>query len=226
MKKKDIKNGRRRRKKVGPTIVAKVQRVLDHVVVIPHIQQVVSRVVIHCSDVLVGIGERYVNRHLFALISVVHVVDFVPRPFIVIIFIDSFHHVQDSADHESIGGRAFVIAGVPRAFNAQGIRVELAHHDAPVVLLCCIDHPQSVLVHRQVNVRLAPPAVRRGVMVVGVGNNGLTTLDASAQVKLYNVAGALLVEEQCAIVDDKTSAIHTMWEFVGGGGTACNEVLL
>ncbi len=88
--------------KVGPTIVAEVQRVLDHVVVIPHVQLVVSGVVIHSGDVLVGIREWYVHRHLLALISAVHIVNFVPCPFIVIIFVDGFDHVQNSADHESI----------------------------------------------------------------------------------------------------------------------------
>lgn len=165
---------------MGPTIVAEVQRVFDHVVVIPHVEQVVSRVVIHCCNVLVGIGKLYVNRHLLALISVVHVVNFVPCPFVVVVFIDGFDDVQDSADHEGIGGRAFVVASFPGALDAQGVGVELAHHNASVVLLCCIDHPQSILVHRQVYVRLPPPAVWRGVVVVGVGNDGLTALDARA----------------------------------------------
>lgn len=195
-------------------------------VVIPHIQQVVSRVVIHCSYVLVGIREGYVNRHFFPLISVVHVVNLVPRAFVVIIFIDGFDNIKDSADHERIGGRALVVARVPGAFDAQGVGIELAHHDAPIVLLRCVDHPQTVLIHRQVNVRLAPPAVGRRVVVVGAGNNRLTALDARAQVKLYDVAGPLLVEEQRTVIDDKASAVHAMRQFVCGGGTACDEVLL
>lgn len=36
-RKKDISNAAQQEENVGPTIVAKVQRVLDHVVVIPHI---------------------------------------------------------------------------------------------------------------------------------------------------------------------------------------------
>lgn len=63
-------------------------------------------------------------------------------------------------------------------------------------------------------------------MVVGVGDDGLAALDASAQVKFHNVASALLVEEQRAIVDDETSPVHTMGQLVSRGGTACDEVLL
>lgn len=100
---------------MGPTVVAKVQRVLNHVVVIPYVQEVVSWVVIHGSNVLVGVWEWNVDDHLLVLVSVVHVVNLVPCPFIIVIFVDGLDHVQHSADHESIGGRAFVIAGVPRA---------------------------------------------------------------------------------------------------------------
>jgi len=211
---------------VGPTIVAEVQRVLDYVVVIPHVQQVVPGVVIHCGDVLVGIRERYADRHLLALIRVVHVVDFVPRPFVVVVLVDGLDHVQDSADHERVGRGALVVGGVPRALDAQGVGVELAHHHAPVVLLRGVDHPQPVLVHRQVDVRLAPPAVRRRVVVVGVGDDGLAALDARAQVELDDVAGALLVEEQRPVVDDEAGPVHAVRQLVGGGGTARDEVLL
>lgn len=62
-KKKNVKDGNKRKKKekkILPTIISKVQRVLDHMVVIPHVQQVVSGVVIHSCDVLVGVGKWYV----------------------------------------------------------------------------------------------------------------------------------------------------------------------
>ena len=225
---KDIKKamGGEEEEGVGLTVVAEVQRVLDHMVVIPHIQQVVSRVVIHCSDVLVGIGERDVDGHLLALVRVVHVVDFVPRPLVVVVFVHGLDDVQDAADHEGVGGGAFVVGGVPGALDTQRVGVELAHHDAPVVLLRGVDDPQAVLVHRQVDVRLPAPAVRRGVVVVCAGDDGLAALDARAQVELDDVARALLVEEERAIVHHEAGAVHTMGEFVGGGGTACDEVLL
>lgn len=179
-------------------------------VVIPHVQKVISWVVIHGSDVLVGIREGYVDGGLLALISVVHIVNLVPRPFIVIVFVDRFDHIEDAANHEGVGGGALVVAGVPGALDPQSVRVQLAHHDAPVVLLRCIDHPQPVFVHGEVNVRLAAPAVRRRVVVVGVSDYGLAAFDACTQVKLHNVASALFVEEKRTIVDDEARPVHPM----------------
>lgn len=63
-------------------------------------------------------------------------------------------------------------------------------------------------------------------MVVCIGNDGLAAFDACAQVELDNIASALLVKEQSAVVDDKASAIHAVGEFVSGGGPARDEVLL
>ena len=63
-------------------------------------------------------------------------------------------------------------------------------------------------------------------MVVGVGDDGLAALDARAQVKLDDVAGALLVEEQRPVVHHEARAVHTMGQLVRGGGPPGNEVLL
>ena len=80
--------------------------------------------------------------------------------------------------------------------------------------------------HRQVDVRLAAPAVRRGVVVVGVVDDGLAALDARAQVELDDVARALLVEEERAVVHHEARAVHAVRQLVGGGGPARHEVLL
>ncbi len=61
-------------------------------------------------------------------------------------------------------------------------------------------------------------------MVVGVGDDGLAALDTSPQVKLDNVARALLVEEERPIVNHKACSVNTMWEFVGGGRPSGDEV--
>ena len=102
----------------------------------------------------------------------------------------------------------------------------LADHQPPVVGLCGIDDPQAILVHGQVNVGLAAPAVRRGVVVVCPRHDGLAALDARAQVELDDVARALLVEKECAVVHDEARAVHAVRQLVRRGGPPGDEVLL
>ncbi len=61
-------------------------------------------------------------------------------------------------------------------------------------------------------------------MVVGVGNDGLSALDTSPQVKLDDVACALLVEEECPVVDHEACSIDTMWKLVGCRRPSGDEV--
>ncbi len=62
-------------------------------------------------------------------------------------------------------------------------------------------------------------------MVVGVVDNSLAAFDASAQVKLDNVASALFVKEDGAIIGDEAGPINTVGQFIGGRLATILEVL-
>lgn len=201
------------------------QVVAQDVEVIPHVQLVVPGVVIHSSDVLVLVGEQDVGVAALAQLGVVDVIDLAPGGLALVLLVGRSHHVQDAAHHEGVGGRALVVHRLPGRLEAERVRVELAHHHTAVILLGGIDHPQAPLVHGQVNVSLAAPAIRRGVVVVGVVDNGLAAFDASAQVELDDVSRALLVEEDGAVVGHKACPVHAVRQLVGGRLTAVFKVL-
>lgn len=203
----------------------KFQVVAQDVEVIPHVQLVVPGVVIHGGDVLVLVGEQDVGEGALAQLGVVDVIDLASGRLALILLVGGSHHVQDATHHEGIGGGALVVRRIPGGLEAEGVRVELAHHDTAVILLGGVDDPQAPLVHGQVNVGLSAPAVRRGVVVVGVVDDGLAAFDASAQVELDDVSRALLVEEDGAVVGHEACPIHTMRQLVGGCLTAVFKVL-
>lgn len=62
-------------------------------------------------------------------------------------------------------------------------------------------------------------------MIVGVIDDGLAAFDSGPYVKLYNVAGPLLVEKHGPIVDHKSSAIHPVGELVRDGLPGVLEVV-
>lgn len=121
-------------------------------VIVPNVQQVVPGIVIHCGDVLVGVGEGDVQEPVFAELCVVDVVDLVSRGLVVVVLVHGLHHVEDAADHEGVGGRALVVGRVPRALDAQRVGIELADDNLAVVLLRRIDHPKAVFIDGQVDV--------------------------------------------------------------------------
>lgn len=86
----------------------------------------------------------------------------------------------------------------------------LADHQSPVVGLSGVDYPEAILIHSQVNVRFPSPAVGRSVMVVGVCDNGLATLDACPQVILDNVSCAFFVVKHCTVVHHKPRAVNSV----------------
>lgn len=53
-------------------------------------------------------------------------------------------------------------------------------------------------------------------MVVGVGDNGLATLDARPQVILHYVPRAFFVVKHCTIIDHKPCAVNSVWQPVEG----------
>ena len=151
------------------------QVVAQDVKVIPHIELVVPGVVLHSCDVLVLVGEVNIHKLATALLGVVDVVDEAFADFILVVLVRGPDHVEDAADHEGVGGRTLVVGRVPCGLEAECIGVQLAQDHHAIVLLGGIDHPQAVLINRQVNVCLSTPLVWRGVVVVGVvgGRNSL-----------------------------------------------------
>lgn len=204
---------------------AKLQIVPQDVKIIPHIELVVSRIVIHSRDVLVLVGKVDVNVFPTVLLGVVNVIDQALADLALVVFIGGAHHVEYSTDHEGIGGGALVIGRVPGSLETEGVRVQLADHHHAVVLLGGVDHPQPILVYCQVNVCFTTPLVRGRVVVVGVVDDGFATFDSSPQVKLHNVAGALLVEKHRPVVDHKSSPVYPVGQLVSYGLTAILEVV-
>ena len=174
---------------------SKLQIVLEDVEVVPHIQLVVPGVVIHSGDVLVLVGERDVQCPTLPQLGVESIVDEAFSALALAVLVGRAHHVEHAAGHEGVGGGALVVGRFPAGLEAQSVGVEEAQDDLAVVLLGGVDHPEPVLISRQVDVGLATPAVGRGVVVVGAGNDGLTTLDTRPQVELDDVSRALLIEE-------------------------------
>ena len=104
---------------------SKLQRVAQHVIVVPHIELVVPRVVVHRGNILIGVGERHVDGFLAAVVCVVGVHDQVAARLAVIVLVDGPHCVQHTARHEGIGCHPLVKGGLPGAFKAQGVRIHL-----------------------------------------------------------------------------------------------------
>lgn len=104
---------------------AKLQRVAQHMIVVPDIKLVVSRVVVHRGDVLIGVGERDVDGLLAGSVGIVGVHHQVAACFAVIVLVDGPHGVEHTTRHEGIGRHPLVKAGLPGAFKTQGVRVHL-----------------------------------------------------------------------------------------------------
>ena len=104
---------------------AKLQRVSQHVVVVPDVQLVVSRVVVHRGDILIGVGERDVDGLLSGTVGVVGVHHQVAARLAIIVLVNGPHSIKYSARHEGVGCHPLVEAGLPGALKAQGVRVHL-----------------------------------------------------------------------------------------------------
>lgn len=139
---------------------SKHQIVPQDVEVIPHIQLVVSGVVFHSGNVLVLVGEVDVDVLASVQFGVVHVVDQALANLALVVFIRGSDDVQNPADHESVGGRALVVGGLPGCLEAKGVGVELTDHHHTVVLLSGVDHPKAIFIYRQVDVCFPAPLIR------------------------------------------------------------------
>ncbi len=105
------------------------QWVSQHVVVIPHIQLVVSGVVVNGGDVLVRVGEGYLNRQLLSTAGVVginhHVAADSALRLPLVILENRTHCVEHTTGHEGVARPSLVKASGPRALKAEGVGIHL-----------------------------------------------------------------------------------------------------
>lgn len=104
---------------------SKLQRVAQHIIVVPDIKLVVSRVVVHRGNILIGVGERDIDRLFAGTVGIIGIHHQVAARFAVIVLVDGPHCVKHTTRHEGIGCHPLVEAGLPGAFKAQGVRVHL-----------------------------------------------------------------------------------------------------
>lgn len=97
---------------------SKFQCVAQHIIVVPHIKLIVSRVVVHGGNILIGVGERDVDRLLMSTVGIVGIHDQVTSCFAVIVLVDGPYCVKHTTRHESVGCHSLVKAGLPGAFKA------------------------------------------------------------------------------------------------------------
>lgn len=104
---------------------SKLQRIAQHIIVVPDIKLVVSRVVVHRGNILIGVGERDVDRLLAGVVGIVGIHHQVTACFAVIVLVDGPYCVKHTTRHEGVGCHPLVEAGLPGAFKAQRVRVHL-----------------------------------------------------------------------------------------------------
>lgn len=132
--------------------------------------------------------------------------------------------VERATDDEGLPSAAFRVAGVPGLEALQGVGVQLADDDVARVLIGGIDGPQPVLVHHEVNVRVATPGVVVHVVVAGIIQAASLENGLCFQVKPDNYVALVFIEIDRAIVDHLTGARPWMRETVGGKIVSIHEI--
>lgn len=104
---------------------SKLERVAQHIIVVPDIKLVVSRIIVHRGNILIRIGKSNGDTFLSSMIGIIGKRHQVTRCFTVIVLVDWSHCIKHSASHEGVGRQPLVKAGLPGAFKAQRVRVHL-----------------------------------------------------------------------------------------------------
>lgn len=106
-----------------------LQWISKHIVVIPNIQLVVPGVVVYGGDVLVRVGEWYLNRQLLSTAGVVginyHVTADPPISLPLIVLEDGAHSIQHTTSHEGVARPPFVKTSGPCPLKAKCVWVHL-----------------------------------------------------------------------------------------------------
>ena len=127
----------------------------------PGKQLPLSQAVVHHGVVVVPVPEGDGDGRPQAGGGVVHVVDGGGGCGV------AGHGVHLPADDEGVGHGGLSDVGLPALLHLQGVGVQLRDHDGPFRFAGGVDGPQPLLVHGQVDVRVAPPRV--GVLAVEAG---------------------------------------------------------
>lgn len=67
---------------------SKLQRVAQHIIVVPDIKLVVSRIIVHRGNILIGIGKSNGDMFLSSMIGIIGIRHQVTRCFTVIVLVD------------------------------------------------------------------------------------------------------------------------------------------
>lgn len=177
-----------------------------HVEVVPAKQLPLSQVIVDHAVVAVLVPEGDGNGLPLAALSVVHIVDDGVGGRV------AGHGVQLAADHEGVGHGVLPDVGLPAPLHLQTVWVQLGDHDGSFGLAGGVDGPQPLLIHGQVDVRVAAPgvgelAVEAGVREVTAGCDGLR-----GQVEADEGAAATSLIIQRASVQSGTGALHQLWQ--------------
>ena len=192
--------------------------VVEHLVaVVPGVEGPLPGVVIQHGDVGILVVEGHVRVLIAGRVGEVGEVDLGPGQV-------GVGHIEHPADHEGLAGTALGVAGVPRAHDLQGVRVQPADHNVARILIGGVHGPEPALVHHEVHVREATPGVGEGVVVAGPGEAPLHQDGAGAEVVLDHHIALVLVVEQGAIVHHVAGASPRLGQQVLDKVLALDEV--
>lgn len=145
-------------------LLATQPEVIGHYVeVVPGKQLPLSRVIVDHAVVAVLVLERDGDGLSLAAFSVIHVVDGGVGGRV------AGHGVQLATDDEGVGHRVLPDVCLPALLHLQTVRVQLRDHDGSIGLVGGVDGPQTLLIHGQVDVRVASPGVGGLAVEVCVG---------------------------------------------------------
>lgn len=167
--------------------------------VVPGIEGPILGVVVQHGNVRVLVLERDVDVLIGRGIGLVGVVHLGASRI-------AIGDIERAADDEGLPSAAFRVAGVPGLEALQGVGVQLADDDVARVLVGGIDGPQPVLIHHEVDVRVAPPGVVVHVVVAGIIQAASLENGLCFQVKPDNYVALVFIEIDRTIVDHLTGA--------------------
>lgn len=188
-------------------LLATQPEVVGHYVeVVPGEELPLSQAVVDHAVVAVLVLEGDGHGFPLAGFGVVHVVDDGVAGRV------AGHGVQPAADHEGVGHRVLPDVGLPALLHLQTVRVQLRDHNRSSGLAGGVDGPQPLLVHRQVDVRVASPGV--GELAVEAGMEEVTTgCDAlGGQVVADESAAAAPLIVQGSSIQSGTCALYQLWQ--------------
>lgn len=191
--------------------------VQDLMPVVPGVQSPILGVVVQHGDVGVLVLEGDVDVLVGGGVGLVGVVHLGAARVAV-------GDIERAADDEGFSSAAFGVAGVPGLQALQRVGVQLADDDVAGVLVGGVDGPEPVLVHHEVDVRVAAPGVVVHVVVAGVVQAARLEDGLRFQVEPDDDVALVFVEVDGAVVDDLARARPRVGEAVRGEVVGVHEI--